>query len=449
MSRITVREQADGKLVGWQPSTDPAHRGVRGVPPPLAGTVEGSCVTFPSVSAPEFLYRCLTVPHKLSADSSEGLATRSIGLGKAFVSFASLSTNFLTYAVSGIFYDRSLLRTALNVTLDVAGVRSCSSLANFALQTAGRLGFTHAEVAVKDSTVVPAAVSSMPAVVSDLFNSHCLVHVGVVSGGRVWNTFNPAMTEYVANRGVDKENDLEHASIAHVLARMLWRLVDSDEERTPMLRAMARVLHAPLSPVDSTSEAAQAEADEVLMLSMKRSSSYVHGLSSLGVPMEEAPDESVVVPHRYVVRLVRVKDAASGCDALIYVGVDVPAGADGRGIFQFESGGCLGRRKRALADSATYSHGSESPSVSETGAAEALDEPPQAQPEMVRRSSSSTSSARSAVVREGAIRHQRKRCRAASPPALSSVSEEELLTVLDSEEAADRSLVSQMLAMIG
>ena len=54
-----------------------------------------------------------------------------------------------------------------------------------------------------------------------------------------------------------------------------------------------------------------------------------------------------------------------------------------------------------------------------------------------------------AAVSGGAIRHQRKRCRAASPPALSSVSEEELLTVLDSEEAADRSLVSQMLAMIG
>merc|ERR1712151_461934 len=123
MSRITVREQADGKLIGWQPSTDPAHRGLQKPPPRRVASLntDGSW-QLPSVPAPEFLSRVLTVP--LENPSIEGITT----LANNFTHLATLSANFLSFAVSGSFCDRAAVGTALEITLEVAAVKNCCKL---------------------------------------------------------------------------------------------------------------------------------------------------------------------------------------------------------------------------------------------------------------------------------------------------------------------------------
>lgn len=336
MSRISVREQADGKLIGWQPSTDPAHRGLQKPPPRRVASLntDGSW-QLPSVPAPEFLSRVLTVP--LENPSIEGITT----LANNFTHLATLSANFLSFAVSGAFCDRAAVGTALEITLEVAAVKNCCNLGVFAVQTAQRLGFSLSDIKSKEVVLdsapakpdMPLArqfigVSDMPAAVSELFNSHCLVHVGILSGGRVWNTLNSHLAEYAAIRGFDQTRDLQHASLTHMLARMLWRLLDREDDRRPVYQALSRVLSSKMSPIDAACVGAQAGADEMLTITANKGSHYVQGLSSMGVPLEQAPNESeVTIPHRAFSRVVRLKHAER--DVLIIVTTLEPFFGDG------------------------------------------------------------------------------------------------------------------------
>ena len=113
-----------------------------------------------------------------------------------------------------------------------------------------------------------------------------------------------------------------------MLARMLWRLLDREDDRRPVYQALSRVLSSKMSPIDAACVGAQAGADEMLTITANKGSHYVQGLSSMGVPLEQAPNESeVTIPHRAFSRVVRLKHAER--DVLIIVTTLEPFFGDG------------------------------------------------------------------------------------------------------------------------